>query len=445
MTILPAFATKAAVFLLLALTLLAVGVTGQVTPPQGLTSVALGGQLSDATLEYVVTLADPRADGQDTVTMVYTVPQESWLAIGFSSDGKMIGSGAVIGLPDSGEVLKYSLSAFDVTGVVPMPEAQQTLIETSLVQENGTTKMQFTKIMDEAGEQPIVIGSNIFLGAIGLFNELFYHSKRDAFGINLVAVDTTTTTDTDTDTDSGTMDSGETDSGQAEKVDTGAATATAIVIETRNRTLWKAHGWCAALAWGLFSPLAIAAALLRNWLPDGAWFTIHYFLNLGVGALTIAAFCLAVAAINSEAPSGGVAVHFLTSPYPHRFVGLVVFLMVLFQVVSGQFRPHTPERGEEKSTRSWEVLHRVMGVSLLALGWYQIQSGIKIYQTFFADSADANLSAIFWGIVGTISGIVVVGLVLAKISKGGDDDDEEAVKEDDDKRGDSGEREDVDF
>lgn len=415
MSMIPAFLTKAGTYLLLTLALLAAGAFGQEPPLSGLTAIGLGGQLSDTVLEYVVNLADPRAGGLDTVTMVYTVPEESWVSIGFSSNGEMIGSDAVVGLPSSGAVLKYGLSSYvQTTGVLPLPEAQQTLIETSIVQDGGTgtTRLQFTKIMDEAGEVPIVLGSNIFIGAIGMDNAFFYHGKRDSFGIELLVA----TEDADADADATESD---------------AAPATAVIIETRNRTLWKAHGWCAALAWGLFSPLAIGAALLRKWFPDGLWLKIHQYLNWGVGLFTIAAFGLAVAAINSETPAGSSGNHFSSSPFPHRFIGLVVFAIVAFQVASGQSRPHTPAKGEEKSVtrKSWEILHRVLGVALLALGWYQIQSGIQIYQRIFADSASRNLSALFWGIVGSISGVIVVGAVVTKITDSDNDEDEDSDKE----------------
>jgi len=386
------------------LTLLAVAVaTGHGTEQQqDLTAVELQGQLSKSILEYVVNRADARAGGLDTVTMTYTVPQETWISIGFSNDGLMIGADAVVGLPGSGEVKKYSISSNLESGVFPMPEAQQTLIEPSIVQEGGNTTMQFTKILIETDEVPIAIGSNTFIGAFGFGNKFFLHQAqaRGSFTIDL-------------------------DSGEVE------------ALETNNRSLWKAHGWCATLAWGLFSPMAIGVALLRKWFPNGFWLKIHQHLNYLVVLLTIAAFALGVAAIESETPAGGDALHFNSSHDPHRFLGLVLFLLVLFQAVNGQYRPNNPETGEDKSCNrsSWEILHRVLGVSLLAVAWYQIESGIRIYQNLFADSATVNLSAIFWGIVGTICGLIAVGFVVTKITDNKDkedsgfDDDDDAVKE----------------
>lgn len=369
--------------------------------PQELTKVKLRGQLSDTFLEYTVNRADARAGGVDTVTMTYSVPREGWISIGFTNgDGMMIGADAVVGLPNTGEVKKYFMSSYENSGVVPMPEDQQTLIEASVFQEEGNTTMTFTKILNETGEVPIAIGANTFIGAFGMNNMFFYHEKRDSFDIDLVA-------------------------GEIE------------VVETRNRTLWKIHGYFAVLAWGFFSPMAIGVAMLRYWFPNGLWLKIHQYLNYMVVSLTILAFGFGVAAIKSETPADGNPSHFSFSPSPHRFIGLVLFLFVLFQTLSGQYRPHNPAKGEEKSwtRRSWEVLHRVLGISLLAIAWYQIESGIRIYQKLFADSATTNLSSIVWGIVGTISGLIVVGYIVTKITEKNDGDSARSEDEEDEDQG----------
>lgn len=349
-------------------------------PSDAITTVPLGGFLSGTTLEYLINIADARAGGQDTVTMSYSVPQDGWVAIGFTNgNGLMIGSEAVIALPETGQVLKHNLASYANTGVVPMPDNQQTLIDASVVQENGTTKMQFTKILNEVGELPIAIGGNTFIAAFGSSNMLSYHASRDSFEIDFVA-------------------------GAIE------------IVETRKRSLWKAHGWCAALAWGILSPLAIGVAMLRYWFPDGLWLKIHQGLNYSVLVFTILAFVFAVAAIQTETPAGGAPNHFNSSVAPHRLIGLVVFLFVAFQTLGGQFRPHNPTKGEVKTAtrRSWEVAHRVAGISLVGTAWYQIQSGIEIYQNLFADSADTNLIGIFWGVIGTLVGLIVVGFVVTK-------------------------------
>lgn len=349
--------------------------------PGGLTSVSLAGQLQGSTLEYFVIEADGRAGGQHTVTIVYTVPAEAWAGVGFSDNGGfMPGSEAVIGLPDEGVVLKYSLGDRFLSSVVPMPEERQTLIETSIEQQSGSTILRFTKILVEEGEIPIVIGDNSFMAAYGFSSALSQHKAREPFSLNLV---------------SGGSDT----------------------LETSEQGLWKGHGWCAAIAWGVLAPLAIGAAICRKLFPGGMWLKIHQTLNTLVVFFTIVAFSLAVSAINKETPPGSEANNFSPDPYPHRTIGLVIFILVFVQALGGALRPHVPEMGEEKTTKrkAFEIGHRLLGFSLLGLSWYQVQSGIKIYQSRFSEST-TNLIAIFWCVVGGIAGVVALGFVKIKLS-----------------------------
>jgi len=256
---------------------------GATIPPGGQAGggvVALQGGLAGATLDVTINQADARAGGQDTVTIIYEVPEEAWVGIGFSNNGGlMVGSEAVLGQPDEGVVQKWILSS--KAGIEPMPDTQQTLIEPSIVQQGGITTLQFTKILEEPGEIPIIVGPNTFLGAYGSSNAVGYHSRRESFAIDLL-------------------------SGGVEGVD------------SREKSLWQAHGWFAAIAWGFLSPMAIGVALVRKLFKGGLWFKIHQALNISVVLFTIIAFGLAVAAISKETPSGASANHFSSDPFPHR-------------------------------------------------------------------------------------------------------------------------------
>ena len=44
---------------------------------------------------------------------------EGWLGIGFSDSGSMIGSDAVVGLPDENTVLEYDMDAHDTPSESP--------------------------------------------------------------------------------------------------------------------------------------------------------------------------------------------------------------------------------------------------------------------------------------------------------------------------------------
>ena len=361
-------------------------------PAADSTLITLGGQLEGTQLFYTVNTADPRADRRDTVTMTYIIPKEAWLSVAFTEgNSQMVGSEAVIGLPDTGEVVKYAMRSQVPAGVVRMPDAQQTLIETSIAQSEGVTRMQFTKILVETGENPINIGSNIFLAAYGFDNTLFLHDRRDAFTVDL---------------------------------EVGESQA----LETRNKRLWKAHGLCAAIAWAYAAPLAIAAAVVRYWLPNGWWFTIHQALNSIVAVLTLLAFAFAVAAIQSE----GLP-HFNPSPFPHKLVGLILFWMVLLQILGGIFRPHTPKKGETKTPIRgyWEIGHRLLGITVVLMAWYQCISGIDIYQTLFVASAETNLKGIVYGSIGSIIAITLIGRLFAYLAEKNDPESEESPDEED--------------
>ena len=108
-----------------------------------------------------------------------------WVALAISTNGQMIGSEAIIGLPDEGSVLKYDLNGKSDNLVAPMEDEKQTLRNTLIGQENGRTVMEFTKLLVEDGEIPILEnGLNYFLHAKGMDNSLGYHISRWSFELN---------------------------------------------------------------------------------------------------------------------------------------------------------------------------------------------------------------------------------------------------------------------
>jgi hypothetical protein len=352
--------------------------------------VELERELEGSTLSYRFNLNDEEASGQNTITIIVSVPVIAWVGVASSSTGSMIGSEAVIGLPDTGEVKKYFLLSTVDSGIVEMPTEQQTLINAKVTQTGGRTTLTYTKILAEEGE--IIIdaeGRNIFLSAYGYSNVLSYHQAKGVFSL------------------------------------TGEA-----IISSRDDTLWVVHGWLAAFAWGAVCPMAIMAGIFRQIIPgDTLWLNIHRGLNSLVLLLTLAAVIIAVVAINNDVPDGFEAKHFNADLSDgHRLIGLIIFILVLVQVIIGIFRPHPPKMDgqdnegaspEEKSSMrvAWETGHRLLGIVLLSLSWYQIQLGIKWYNEIFNDGdSDTALDA-FWGTVVTLSMIIAVGLVLRLIRK----------------------------
>ncbi len=121
-----------------------------------------------------------------TITMELTCEGSGeWIGIGFSNDGKMQGSEAVLGVPGE-QPLKYALNGKYAAAVIPMPEHKQTLTDASLeVDEDRRTIMRFTKVMKEEDEIEIRSGENIFLFARGMTSTLGYHPQRSSFKLTL--------------------------------------------------------------------------------------------------------------------------------------------------------------------------------------------------------------------------------------------------------------------
>lgn len=356
--------------------------------------VGLEGQIADSSFKFKFNPEDPRAGGQDTISVVFEAPVNGWVASGVSNNGGfMVGSEAVIGLPDTGEVKKYSLNAQSVPGVVPLSDDKQTLIDASVVQQGGKTVLRYTKILDEPDEIKIDInGDNTFLSAWGSSNTLGFHAARGSFLL----------------------------SGES--------------IQVRKIGLWKVHGWMAAIAWGLLSPLAIAASVLRRFFPDGMWFKVHQSLNGLVVLLTLAAFVVALVAINQETPPNADSNHFDKSfSDGHRLFGLIIFILAMLQGIGGAARPHRPhkleptdeEDGKPESspepkslTRTcWEIGHRVVGLGILAFCWYQVQLGIKAYGIIFNEDGDTGaMLPAFWAVAGTLGALILGGYALKVVA-----------------------------
>jgi hypothetical protein len=118
---------------------------------------------------------------------------ESWVAVGINPSGEMVGADAIIGLPGDGTVKKYLLEGKSVDAIVEMEGSAQTLMDTSITQENGMTIMSFTKYLEE-DQYSISEGANTFIYAVGSSNELNYHAERGSFTLELEAGTSTSST-----------------------------------------------------------------------------------------------------------------------------------------------------------------------------------------------------------------------------------------------------------
>jgi len=119
-----------------------------------------------------------------TITVELTCDgSDEWVGIGFSKDGQMQNSEAVLGVPGH-QPLKYALNGKYTAAVIQMPEHKQTLMDATLeVNQDGRTVMKFTKILKE---HMIEDEEEIFLlYAKGMSSTLGYHPNRSSFKLAL--------------------------------------------------------------------------------------------------------------------------------------------------------------------------------------------------------------------------------------------------------------------
>jgi hypothetical protein len=246
--------------------------------------------------------------------------------------------------------------------------------------------------------------------------------------------------------------------------------------ENNYKKHWAAHGICASIAWAILVPLAICSAMLRKELvkagfSEGFWFQLHRALNLTAAALTIISFALSVYIIRAQDGSAHLRED------PHFLNGTVIFAMAMLQVTFALFRPHLPHKEEKKESvknideeetvaeakdvenkaermdkepenvavgeklyeentgekfyeestddetkivgkksvlrLAWEFNHRLFGVALLAMAWWQIHSGWELYLE--EDFGGQDNGAAFLGVAGGILGVTVFYKVVQTV------------------------------
>ena len=146
-------------------------------------------------MDYVVS--------DDTFRARLTRQGTGWVGLAVPEDPNcmncMKNSDAVIGVPGGvpgGSVLKYDLESYMVDGVVPMEASMQTLLETSVEENEFFTVVTFAKKLKEDGENGINgNGPNTFLWAMGpegLRGQLAYHTLKGKFQLDLTPCDVAT-------------------------------------------------------------------------------------------------------------------------------------------------------------------------------------------------------------------------------------------------------------
>ena len=143
-------------------------------------------------LYYSIVLTDA-GDNGILCGQLEVTDHQGWVGLAISSNGMMIGSDAIIGEPSTKSVLKYDLNGKGANLVNAMDETKQTLEDTTLFEDKGTTTMIFTKRLVEPDETSIdPSGRNIFLHARGDDRTVGYHSSRGFFVLDFTATNAPT-------------------------------------------------------------------------------------------------------------------------------------------------------------------------------------------------------------------------------------------------------------
>ena len=328
-----------------------------------------------------------------TIALEYS-GREAWLGVATSSNGQMLGSSAVIGIPGSdSEAMTpthHLLSDKNVAGVTKDPSVvlEEASITSTVHTDDPskyTTTMKFTRALNDPNDPvPITEGLITFLYAIGASRDLAYHEHREAFRLNLE--------------------------------ECGGAVSTSGGGDIwANHGTFAAHGFFAVIAWALATPFAVTVAWFRTLLP-ASWIYIHVFANSLTFLATMIAFFVAIAGVTKE----DGADHFSKI---HHWVGLLLFFLATFQVINGFLRPPVERKDAQAANQTqdtflgimpiprtpretWQLMHRVLGLAAVAMGIYQVQSGLGLYALRF----DTNSMVTYYWIYVAVFFVSLIGL-----------------------------------
>jgi len=312
-----------------------------------------------------------------------------WLSIGFSMDGSMIGSNAIVGHPDLAfegkpSVSKFNLDSKLINGVVHMTPDEQTLINSTVYQDTNSTVLTFTKILNEENGEITISnsGKNIFLWAIGKSNTMGHHKASGSFDIDLANCN----------------------NDESLKEPILAAADGMSASSGYNKKAMLAHGLVGAMAWSFIAPVSIATASFRRSIPIKAWIFMHVMGNLSCYVLTLFSFVIAVV----ETSKNSQVSHFSRA---HHITGLVIVILVTFQIMLGTARPPAQKEKNLKaigqkenkevetsctSRAFWYTLHSTTGVVLLLLSMFQTFSGLSLFSEQFGER---SILPFYWVLV----------------------------------------------
>jgi hypothetical protein len=301
-----------------------------------------------------------------TLTVELQSDRMAWLGFGMNSNGLMLDSDAIIG--STSGVAKYRIeNTKDRSGVNKMADERQNVVGSFSQDTQGST-MIFTMLLDDGTSLAIPPeGEFIFIYALG----------RDNF-----------------------LSSGHIDSGNIKLRLNPCSSSIGVNSSDKHEKIIALHGFIAAIVFGALVPVAILSRRLKTCLDcklhgdKEAWFIVHSGLNTLSYILVIILLILVI-----YAKDGKKSQHF---QYSHEIIGLVLFIIMTIQIVTGVLRPKTThtkvfdsEIGLEEETvvdkstsrrEGWKRMHIILGIITTVLGIYQIVSGLIRYHEIYGHS-----------------------------------------------------------
>ena len=409
---------------------------------------------------YYVVNADEAGEHDGTISVKVEYQGNAWLALGVAENpaGKMIGSESVVALPDEpvsntnpGE---YYMISQQNEGVFLMEDSKQTLTDASIVQEDGMTIVAFTKLLSEEGKLGLTTNGEVstLLWAYGYSNDLNLHKATGAFrltleycggdiaGMSEVAVQALSKYTAD---QTRTMWFAHAILGLL----AWAVLAPSAVAASWLRKLFqkwgafwfKAHMYMNILVFIL--SIAAFAISVTMYCDESKTQFVGTHEAMGLALMLLVTFQAAngmlrpPAAPNTETTARssalvkarsldgsddemGTEVSFVPPPpLPESNLSLKNEPESASPTPMGSAHGSLVESNVSLSKRStktkkiraaWESIHKLLGVFLIFIGLWQVQSGIALYSLRFGTT---NYSYVFWWCIGAFAA-VVLGLTV---------------------------------
>jgi len=307
----------------------------------------------------------------NSISFALEAKTPGWVALGFSPDGNMVGSEAVIGSVNNGveTILVKKLVAKDVTLITDDNNLALILTAKSCFESNGVTIIKFTRTV-AGGTVPFSLTNNHIIASYSTIDAFGKHTDYvKNLGFNFI---------------------------------TGSIAASA---PSPKDYLKYIHAIIMFVSWAILLPLGGFLARYRPIYPclpkekeddpGCKWWPAHQ--NIQTSGIIISTIGFIIAIIMNSFDSS----HFIPSNIAHATLGTCITGLAIFQFILGLLRPHQPEgykKGNPDHAKPtccealgcmsnslytakrliWERKHRWLGRSLFTAAAVNISLGILL-------------------------------------------------------------------